>query len=314
MFCLPLVYPITSLPGQAECATGHQPSWNKNLTCEECVKKVDKEIHAREPDAACEDKEAKAFLKSNCEASANTFNCKHSFEAECGTQRPPWTANLTCDECVRTIDSDIRRRDPTANCDEAARVFVKDGCKDTPRSLDCKKEFEMECNNTARPDWNKNLTCEECVKALDEAIHKRDPTASCDKEARVFDKTECKKAHSDGCKNDASEYCCPDAKHCLTPTEKTCGEAGDKCAASEVCCPLTKLCVTAGAACVSPCPATSYCCPHALKCLTPTNPGTLCDPSDDTACKTGELCCPLTKECVIAGSDCKPPLAQLPWL
>ena len=129
----------------------------------------------------------------------------------------------------------------------------------------------------------------------------------------MFDRTECKKAHTDGCNNDKSEYCCPDAKHCLKPTKKTCGGAGDKCAAGEVCCPLTKLCVTAGAACVSPCPSNSYCCPHALKCLTPTNPGTLCDPNDDMACKAGELCCPLTKECVTAGGDCKPPLAQLPW-
>ena len=31
-------------------------------------------------------------------------------------------------------------------------------------------------------------------------------------------------------------------------------------------------------------------------CLTPTNPGTLCDPSDKSSCKTGEVCCPLIKE------------------
>ena len=99
----------------------------------------------------------------------------------------------------------------------------------------------MECNNTARPDWNKNLTCPECVKALDEAIHKRDPSAKCDKEARAFEKKECSKAPTDGCKNDQSEYCCPDAKHCLTPTEKTCAAAGDKCDAGEVCCPLTNV-------------------------------------------------------------------------
>ena len=173
----------------------------------------------------------------------------------------------------------------------------------------------MECNNTVRPDWNKNLSCTQCVKALDEAIHRRDPTAQCDHEARVFYEKECSPSPTDGCKNDQSEYCCPDAKHCLTPTGKTCADSSDKCADGEVCCPLTKLCVTAGAKCVSPCPATSYCCPHARKCLTPTNPGTLCDPNDAAACSSGELCCPLTKECVKPGSDCKPPLSNaLPWL
>ena len=120
---------------QAECAAGRQPSWNKNLTCEECVRKVDKEIRAREPDAACEDEAGREFLKGNCEASQNTLNCTHAFEAECGADRPPWTANLTCDECVRQIDTDIRRRDPSAKCDEVARVFAKDGCKDSQRSL-----------------------------------------------------------------------------------------------------------------------------------------------------------------------------------
>ena len=38
----------------------------------------------------------------------------------------------------------------------------------------------------------------------------------------------------------ATEYCCPDAKHCLTPTAKVCG-ATAKCAADETCCPLTKV-------------------------------------------------------------------------
>jgi hypothetical protein len=93
----------------------------------------------------------------------------------------------------------------------------------------------------------------------------------------------------DTCK--ATEYCCPDAKHCLTPVpNKTCGST--KCAATETCCPLTKICVTVGAACTSPCADQgSYCCPDAKHCLTPVNPGHLCDPANKTACgATGNVC------------------------
>jgi hypothetical protein len=62
----------------------------------------------------------------------------------------------------------------------------------------------------------------------------------------------------------ATEYCCPDAKHCLAPVPNaTCG--GTKaCASGQTCCPLTKICVTVGAACKSPCTDQgSYCCPDA---------------------------------------------------
>ena len=107
----------------------------------------------------------------------------------------------------------------------------------------------------------------------------------------------------------ATEYCCPDAKHCLTPTATSCaagpeGEAAAECAAGQVCCPLTKICVKPGAACQSPCAAKEYCCPDARKCLTPTNPGTFCSAAKD--CKKNELCCPLTNLCVSAGASCVP--------
>merc|ERR1712178_77686 len=41
----------------------------------------------------------------------------------------------------------------------------------------------------------------------------------------------------------SSEYCCPDAKACLTPTKPGvfCTDASS-CKSNEVCCPLTKLC------------------------------------------------------------------------
>eukprot|EP00935_MAST-01C_sp_MAST-1C-sp1_P002050 g2050.t1 len=49
----------------------------------------------------------------------------------------------------------------------------------------------------------------------------------------------------------STEYCCPDAKKCLTPTHKSCQGNANACSAGEVCCPLTKLCVKPGAACIS---------------------------------------------------------------
>merc|ERR1711904_249546 len=96
-----------------------------------------------------------------------------------------------------------------------------------------------------------------------------------------------------------TEYCCPDAKHCLTPTKTSCASDPNACASGDVCCPLTKICVTPGAPCSSPCADQgSYCCPDAKHCLTPTKPGVFCD--GDKSCNTanGEVCCPLTKLCV----------------
>lgn len=108
---------------------------------------------------------------------------------------------------------------------------------------------------------------------------------------------------ADGCSK--SEYCCPDAKHCLTPTKKSCKDDSSVCGSDETCCPLTKLCVKVGGACESPCGGSeSYCCPDALACLTPTHPGFLCDGAD--SCDKGEVCCPLTKLCVKPGDKCDP--------
>jgi len=104
-----------------------------------------------------------------------------------------------------------------------------------------------------------------------------------------------------------SEYCCPDAKKCLTPTSTSCKADATACGAGEVCCPLTKICVKPGADCVAPpvCKTSEYCCPDAKACLTPTNPGTFC--TDASSCKSSEVCCPLTKLCVAAGKSCTAP-------
>ena len=103
----------------------------------------------------------------------------------------------------------------------------------------------------------------------------------------------------------STEYCCPDAKKCLTPTATSCAKDATVCAAGQVCCPLTKICVTPGADCVSPC-AGSYCCPEVKKCLTPASPDTIV--SGPGACSAGSVFCPLTKLCVYAGpSACVPP-------
>merc|ERR1711998_38608 len=109
----------------------------------------------------------------------------------------------------------------------------------------------------------------------------------------------------------SSEYCCPDAKACLTPTKTSCAKDATACGSGEVCCPLTKICVIPGNPCSTPCAdGGTYCCPDALKCLKPTNPGVFCKAAGD--CGSGEVCCPLTKLCVAPCADCKPTL--LPFL
>jgi len=114
---------------------------------------------------------------------------------------------------------------------------------------------------------------------------------------------------ADGCSK--SEYCCPDAKHCLTPTKKSCKDDSSVCSSDETCCPLTKLCVGVGNACESPCAGQdSYCCPDALACLTPTKPGVLCDGAD--SCEKGEVCCPLTNLCVKPKDKCDPGFPSVP--
>merc|ERR1711871_799772 len=104
-----------------------------------------------------------------------------------------------------------------------------------------------------------------------------------------------------------TEYCCPDAKKCLTPTSTSCKHDATACGDGEVCCPLTKICVKPGADCAAPdvCKTSEYCCPDAKACLTPTNPGVFC--TDASSCKSSEVCCPLTKLCVAAGKSCVAP-------
>lgn len=101
-----------------------------------------------------------------------------------------------------------------------------------------------------------------------------------------------------------TEYCCPDAKHCLTPTKITCANDANVCKNDQVCCPLTKLCVDVGVECTPQCTDGGFCCPDALHCLIPTNPGKICD--TDASCGTSEVCCPLIKECVKVGAACTP--------
>lgn len=108
-----------------------------------------------------------------------------------------------------------------------------------------------------------------------------------------------------------TQYCCPDAKHCLTPTRVVCDPSASKnaCGADQICCPITNVCVDVGAACVSPClDQNSYCCPDALHCLTPVSPGKFCiGPGTQGSCAKSEICCPVTNECVSVGAACVPP-------
>ena len=111
-----------------------------------------------------------------------------------------------------------------------------------------------------------------------------------------------------------SEYCCPDAMKCLTPSKTSCKGNPDACGTGgAVCCPLTEMCVSVGSACTSACQApwaekALFCCPDAKACVAPTDPGVLC--ATDSDCKQGHvspvICCPLTKLCVTAADACQP--------
>merc|ERR1719174_2023069 len=54
----------------------------------------------------------------------------------------------------------------------------------------------------------------------------------------------------------ATEYCCPEARHCLTPVKPgtLCTGAGTQgsCSHGEVCCPVTNECVRVGPECTPP--------------------------------------------------------------
>jgi len=105
----------------------------------------------------------------------------------------------------------------------------------------------------------------------------------------------------------STEYCCPDAKACLTPSNISCAADEKVCDGDfPVCCPVTKLCVKPGNPCQSKCEdqVSSYCCPDAKHCLKPTNPGSLC--AADSDCGANGVCCPLTKLCVAVAEVCDP--------
>ena len=108
----------------------------------------------------------------------------------------------------------------------------------------------------------------------------------------------------------ATEYCCPDAKHCLTPSTVQCQTDSDCTRGAPTCCPLLKICVAVGVPCVSPCAdQNSYCCPDAKHCLTAVS-NKFCHGSS-TNCATGEVCCPVTDLCVTVGAACVPSFMDL---
>jgi len=112
----------------------------------------------------------------------------------------------------------------------------------------------------------------------------------------------------------STEFCCPDAKACLTPTGTSCAKDAKACSAGQICCPFTKECVTASHPCtpVRECKNTEFCCPDAKHCLTPVAPGTMCDPADKAACPSPQVCCPLIKQCVTVGASCDPSSDEAP--
>ena len=81
-------------------------------------------------------------------------------QAECDPDAlPPSNANLTCSECVEKILKAMGERAPPGTyerCAPIAHEFVEKGCKVGPRSFSCKRSFQLECNNTARPRAGEN--------------------------------------------------------------------------------------------------------------------------------------------------------------
>jgi len=108
----------------------------------------------------------------------------------------------------------------------------------------------------------------------------------------------------------ASEYCCPDAKKCLTPTSfnssiVSCSADANVCESGQTCCPLTKVCVDIGVDCTPPsvCGTGAFCHFETGTCRTPTNAGVLCDVDSDCG---DDICDQLTRTCVKEGASCVP--------
>ena len=104
-----------------------------------------------------------------------------------------------------------------------------------------------------------------------------------------------------------NEYCCPGGK-CASPTKTACTTTND-CAAGQECCPLIGACVAPGSPCITPCTDLgAFCCPDAKHCLKPVRPGKFCTGAGSQgSCASGQVCCPLTNECVVVGEPCVPP-------
>jgi hypothetical protein len=116
----------------------------------------------------------------------------------------------------------------------------------------------------------------------------------------------------------STEYCCPDAKRCVTPTKTACepSNSNAECKHGDVCCPMAKICVTPGAACKTPCGAGLFCSgvyntQRVLEnvCLHPDHPGHFCNATGfEGLCPSMyQRCCPLTSMCVSIHGTCTPP-------
>ena len=136
---------------EAECDRDTLPPWNKNLTCEECVKKIDKAIHAREPTADC-DKEAKIFLESGCSAGDRSKKCKGVFMEECSKERPAWTHNLTCTKCVEEVEAELLKK-KGFDCSEEEKVFIENKCGTKGSCKDIGSHDKAQCGNSAACEW-----------------------------------------------------------------------------------------------------------------------------------------------------------------
>jgi hypothetical protein len=173
---------------EADCESGKVSPWVKNHTCAECVKEVDEKLHKKDPKADC-DGAAKEFVGKECKGSARTQECKGIFLKEClDKSRPAWTQNLTCSKCVEKVDIEIAQK-KGLHCKEEAEAFTENKCGEAGS---CTRAFEADCESGNFSPWVRNHTCAQCVKEVDEKLHKKDPKkSSCDEEAKGFIEKEC---------------------------------------------------------------------------------------------------------------------------
>ena len=206
---------------------------------------------------ACGDKAEAALEKTedvNCThtgaigsvCAASTLRCEEFLESRCNATEGD---KKKCKDCVNGVLDMVKKEHPQylKSCEKAAQVWSDADCtKNKPTQPVCTNDQYCcpDAKHCVTPV--KNSTCEgdkKCPSADDVCC----PLTKLCVKVGAACVSPCM---------DKGSYCCPDAKHCLTPTnpgvlcEPDSVSPINPCKKDEICCPLTKECVTVGAACV----------------------------------------------------------------